>query len=156
MSRIVRASSRTIVCLGLVGVMVVSSLWLLHAEQGGASRTAANPAYFTGNAFTLDTTGFILSRMGFEAAARANWHTHVGPQFLFAQEGALRAQVAGGPLQNVPQGQGVYLPGGVAHWHGASPGEASTQVAINFPSAQTRVMEKVTDAQYAGDGGRNR
>ena len=47
----------------------------------------------------------------------------------------------------------VDLEGGVAHWHGAIPGEALQQVSVTFAPG-IKWMERVSDQQYAGKAGR--
>jgi quercetin dioxygenase-like cupin family protein len=90
-----------------------------------------------------------LGKRSFDAGARANWHTHDAGQLLFAEQGSLRYQVEAQPMKELKVHESAYLPGGVAHWHGALPGQAVTQVSIQFGPG-IKWMEKVTDEQYAG------
>src|SRR5262245_59967812 len=78
---------------------------------------------FTGKSWRIDNQGLGLSRRGFEPAARSDWHTHDGAQLIVAQEGGMRYQVQGQPMGTLGEHQSAYLPGGVAHWHGASPNQ---------------------------------
>jgi quercetin dioxygenase-like cupin family protein len=133
-----------------VVVWVASALWVGRAQQPAPSG-AADPNNFTGKSFSLDTKGIALTKRGFEAGARSNWHRHEGGQVLIVQEGRMRYQVEGQPMKEVAQHDTVYLPGGVAHWHGAAPGQALTQVSVQLASGITW-MGKVDDSQYNGKG----
>ena len=147
-----RVPTRIGVCLAFVAVLFVSSLWIARAQQP-AAQAPPNASNFTGKSETLDTKGVNLSRRSFEPAARANWHVHDSGQLLFAQQGGMRVQVEGQPMRELKQGDSTYLPPGVAHWHGALPGQALTQVSVTF-AAGIKWMEAVNDQQYAGKAGR--
>lgn len=86
---------------------------------------------------------------GFEAGARPDWHAHDGAQLLFVQEGRLRDHVQGQKMNEVGLHESTYLPGGVAHWHGATPGQNLIHVSVTFASG-IKWMEKVSDDQYSG------
>ncbi len=137
---------------GLVaGVAAAASLvWIGHAQQ------EQNP--FTGTSFRVGSEGVNVSSRGFEAGARTHWHTH-SAQLLFVREGSLRYQVEGQPVAELGLHETAYLPRGVRHWHGATPGEALTHVSVTFPNdagepLPIEWMEPVTDAVYAGGAAR--
>lgn len=139
---------RTRMALLFAVVWVASALWVGRAQQPGA--TGANdPNNFTGRSFSLDAKGMALTRRGFDAGARSNWHRHEGGQVLLVQEGRMRYQVEGQPMKELGQNETAFLPGGVAHWHGAAPGQALTQLSVQLATGITW-MEKVNDSQYNG------
>jgi quercetin dioxygenase-like cupin family protein len=140
-----RRYSRVELLVSFVVLLVLATAWLARAQQPPANEEDN----FTGKAFRLESKGYGLSRRGFDAAARSNWHTHDGAQLVFVEEGRMRAQVEGQPMKEVAKGESVFLPGGVAHWHGAVPAQAATQLSVTFAGG-IKWMEKVTDAQYAG------
>ena len=148
-----RSSRRLELVAGIVLVWVTSVWWVDSAAQRAAQAPAPsgadNPANFTGKSTRMDSAGLTLGKRGFEAGARANWHTHDAGQLLFAEQGGLRYQVEAQAMKELKVHESTYLPGGVAHWHGALPGQAATQVSIQFGSG-IKWMEKVTDDQYAG------
>jgi len=145
-----RLPARVALCLWLVGLFVTSTLWVTRAQQQSAATPAANEdANFTGKAFRIESKGYGLSRRGFEAAARSNWHVHEGGQLLFVEEGRMRVQVEGQKMKELGKGESAYLPGGVAHWHGAVPAQAATQLSVTFGPG-VKWMEKVVDDQYSG------
>ena len=145
--------SRVGLCLGLIALLMMSSSWVTEAQQPGAQAQANEDANFTGKAFRLESKGYGLSRRGFEAAARSNWHVHEGGQLLFVEEGRMRVQIEGAAMKEIGKGESMYLPGGVAHWHGAIPAQPATQLSVTF-GAGIKWMEKVTDAQYSGQAKR--
>ena len=150
----IRLSQLGVLCLWLVLLAVFCTVRIGYAGQpqqapaAGAGATEENT--FTGKAWRIDNKGVSLSRRGFEAAARSDWHTHDGAQLIFAQEGRMRYQVEGGQMKQLALHESAYLPGGVAHWHGAVPAEGATQVSLIFGGGGIKWMEKVNDAQYSG------
>ena len=148
-----RFSSRVSLCLGLVALLIVSSLWVARAQQVPAAAGANDPRNFTGRSESLPTTGLSLSRRNFEPSARANWHVHDSGQLLFVQDGGMRVQVEGQKMRELRKGESTYLDAGVAHWHGAIPGTALQQVSVTFAPG-IKWMEPVNDQQYAGKASR--
>jgi len=128
-------------------------MWIGHAQQPATPAGANEDANFTGKAWRIDNQGLGLSRRGFEAGARSNWHTHDSAQLLFVQEGAMRYQVRGQKMNEVRLQGSAYLPGGVPHWHGAVPGQALTQLSVTFGPG-IKWMEKVGDDVYSGKASR--
>lgn len=88
----------------------------------------------------------------FEPGARTAWHTHPLGQILIVTAGCGRAQRWGSPIEEIRPGDVVWFPPAVKHWHGASPKNAMTHIAIQ-ESLEGKVvdwMEHVTDEQYGG------
>ena len=56
----------------------------------------------------------------------------------------------GGPIEEIRPGDVVWFPPGLRHWHGASPTNAMTHIAIQESVDGKAVdwMEKVSDEQY--------
>ena len=103
----------------------------------------------------FDTTAMMRSygaSVSFDAGARTAWHTHPRGQVLIITEGIGRAQLWGGPVEEIRPGDVVRIPPGAKHWHGASPTTAMTHIAIveHLDRRNTEWMEKVSDAQYNG------
>ena len=88
--------------------------------------------------------------VSFEPGARTAWHTHPLGQTLFVVSGLGRAQVWGGPVQEIGPGDTVWIPPGEKHWHGASPSVACAHLAIHeaLDGAHVNWLEPVSDAQY--------
>ena len=118
----------------------------------------ADSASFVGPAFTKlfasDEAGTPVHvyRVEFRDGARTNWHTHPLGQTLHVVTGAGRAQVWGGPIQEIKAGDTVWIPPGEKHWHGAAQTTRMAHVAIHEALDGKHIdwLEPVTDAQYGG------
>jgi 4-carboxymuconolactone decarboxylase len=86
----------------------------------------------------------------FEPGARTAWHTHPLGQTLIVTAGTGRVQRSGHPVDEIRQGDVVWIPPGQKHWHGAAPNSSMTHIAITeqFDGKTVDWMEKVSDAQY--------
>src|ERR1044072_2730858 len=82
--------------------------------------------------------------------ARAAWHTHPLGQTLIVTAGTGRVQRWGDPVDEIRQGDVVWIPPGQKHWHGAAPNSSMAHIAIveALDGKAVEWMEKVTDAQY--------
>jgi quercetin dioxygenase-like cupin family protein len=115
--------------------------------------------YFTGRAQIagrferLEPSRLTGAIVTFDPGARTAWHTHPTGQTLVVTRGLGLVQHWGGPRQEIREGDVVWIPPGVKHWHGGSPAQEMSHVAIMEKLGGTNVewMEKVTDAQYRGE-----
>ena len=89
-------------------------------------------------------------RVTFEPGARSAWHTHPLGQTLIVTAGTGWIQRGGGPIQEFREGDVVWIPPGLKHWHGAAPTTAMTHIAIQEHLDEKNVewLEKVSDEQY--------
>ena len=122
-------------------------------------KTIDGPAeWFTGR---VTITGMFQrpspSRVGgaivhFEPGARTAWHVHPLGQTLVVTEGVGWTQIEGGPKLEFHAGDIMWCPPDHKHWHGATPHEAMTHIAIQESQNGSPVtwMEHVTDEQYLG------
>ena len=120
-------------------------------------KTVDGPAeYFTGK---VTITGQFQrpdpSRVGgaivrFEPGARSAWHSHPAGQTPIVTEGVGWTQVEGGLKLEFNAGDILWCPAGRKHWHGATPHQGMTHVAVQESVDGNAVtwMEKVTDEQY--------
>ena len=136
------------------GLYLCALLTMLMVWIGPAGDAQSQGNTFTGRSFRVDSEGINVSSRGFEAGARTHWHTH-SAQLLFVKEGRLRYQVEGSSVTDIGLHETTYLPRGVPHWHGATPGEALTHVSVTFPNDEGEGLaiewrEPVTDQQYGG------
>src|SRR5436305_10646911 len=95
------------------------------------------------------------ARVAFEPGARTAWHTHPLGQMLFVISGVGRVQTKGGPVREIRPGDTVWIPPGEKHWHGASPTNGMTHVAMQeaLDGSYVTWMEQVTDAEYSASVG---
>jgi 4-carboxymuconolactone decarboxylase len=129
--------------------IIVTQKKSLLAMKGSADN-------FTG-AVDIDTlfkapapSNFGGGRVAFEPGARTAWHTHELGQLLIVTSGTGMVQSWGGEVQEIREGDVVWIPPHQKHWHGAATNTPMTHIAIveylNGNSAQW--MEKVSDEQY--------
>lgn len=86
----------------------------------------------------------------FEPGARTAWHTHPLGQTLIITQGRGWLQEWGGEIQEMNQGDIIWIPTGIKHWHGATPDNAMTHIAIaeSLNGSPVTWLEKVSDEQY--------
>jgi quercetin dioxygenase-like cupin family protein len=86
----------------------------------------------------------------FEAGARTAWHTHPLGQTLIVTAGCGLVQREGGSVEKIYPGDVVWFDANEKHWHGATPTNGMTHIAIqeNLNGKVVEWMEKVTDEQY--------
>lgn len=110
---------------------------------------ASGQENFTGTVKRLESNIPVrAARIRFEPGARTKWHVHERGQVLLCEEGVARTQVQGHPLQVLHPGETAYVPGGVPHWHGASPDQATVLFSVDVSNGQTKWLGEVTDAEY--------
>jgi quercetin dioxygenase-like cupin family protein len=90
------------------------------------------------------------ARVSFEPGARTAWHTHPLGQTLYVLSGIGRVQAKGGPIREIRPGDVVWIPPNEKHWHGASPANAMTHIAMQeaLDGVYSSWMEHVTDEEY--------
>jgi len=90
------------------------------------------------------------ARVTFEPGARTAWHTHPLGQTLIVTAGSGWVQQWGGQIQEIRQGDVVWIPPGQKNWHGATATTGMTQIAIqeHLDGKVVQWMEKVSDEQY--------
>ena len=147
-----------------VGMLAAGARSQTSNEQGAIriTRSRAQPPQsapadqFIGNA-RLDSSfeSNAPARMSapefvFETGARTAWHTHSLGQLLIVTAGTGRVQRWGDPVDEIRQGDVVWIPPGQKHWHGAAPNSAMTHTAIAemLDGKAVDWMELVSDAQY--------
>ncbi|WP_433942666.1 (R)-mandelonitrile lyase [Brevundimonas diminuta] len=88
----------------------------------------------------------------FEPGARTAWHRHPLGQTLIVTEGVGWTQIAGGPRLEFHAGDILWCPPDQKHWHGATPHESMTHIAIqeSLNGSPVTWLEHVTDEEYLG------
>jgi quercetin dioxygenase-like cupin family protein len=125
-------------------------------RAGSAPSAKGNADWFTGTVridplFQAPDPGRVSAGVvTFEPGARTVWHTHPLGQTLLIVSGLGWVQRDGGPTEEVRPGDVVWFPAGLKHWHGASPTNAMTHIAIQESLNGKNVdwLEKVSDEQY--------
>ena len=83
----------------------------------------------------------------FAPGARLDWHIHPGGQQLLITAGTGYYQERNKPLETVHKGDVVKCQPGVEHWHGATPDNGFTYLAVTAPQP-TKWLERVSDEAY--------
>ncbi len=129
----------------------------ISITRSGSRPSGKGPAeYFTGSVRidplfkASDPSRTSGARVTFEPGARSAWHTHPLGQILIVTAGSGRVQRWGDPIEEIRQGDVVWIPPGQKHWHGAAPNTAMTHIAIqeHLNGKVVEWMEKVSDEQY--------
>lgn len=98
-----------------------------------------------------DTTHNVnMGSVTFEPGARTNWHSHKGGQILLVIEGKGLYQEKGKPIKIIKKGNVIKCPPNIEHWHGATPNEAMTHIAIgtNTNTGGAVWLDPVKDEDY--------
>ena len=134
----------------------------MDVRKSGSQPTRRAPAdSFTGVVWqdpiiaTAAPARLASTRVAFEPGARTAWHTHPLGQTLYVISGVGRVQTKGGPIREIRPGDVVWIPPNEKHWHGASPTNGMTHVAMQeaLDGSYVTWMEQVTDAEYSASVG---
>jgi quercetin dioxygenase-like cupin family protein len=132
----------------------------LHLAGSRASRRAPKE-YFTGTVWqdpiivATAPARLVVNRVSFEPGARTNWHSHPFGQTLYVVAGFGLVQKEGEAVRQIRPGDVVWIPPGEKHWHGGSPTNGMTHLAMQeaLDGNTATWMEPVTDAQYGAKAG---
>ena len=119
----------------------------------------ASPENFTGEAvsrgyFPAKEIGVSTGEVTFKPGARTAWHTHPRGQMLIITEGRGLVRQWGEEPQEMREGDAVWIPAGVKHWHGAAPDSGVTHIALAPLDEEGRSstwMEKTNGEDYPGN-----
>jgi 4-carboxymuconolactone decarboxylase len=135
----------------------LQSAQTVQITRGGSQPSANGPAeHFTGSTrmdpLSTDSLPSHTSggRVTFEPGARTAWHSHPLGQTLIVTAGTGWIQHWGGQVEEIRQGDVVWIPPNVKHWHGATASTSMTHIAIqeSLNGKTVAWMEKVSDEQY--------
>jgi quercetin dioxygenase-like cupin family protein len=116
---------------------------------------------FTGDAWVdviaqgEDPSRLRVNVVRFAPGARNAWHAHVNGQTLHVTEGRGLVQSRGGDIVEIRPGDTIWTPPGEWHWHGATPDDFMSHLAIWEGAADGRGPDPewgdlVTDEEYGG------
>jgi 4-carboxymuconolactone decarboxylase len=151
------ASAQTNQAESATGIGAAQGSQTIRITRSGSQPSRQGPAEnFTGSVRVdplvqpiapARTLGALVT---FEPGARTAWHTHPLGQTLIVTAGVGRVQRWGDPVDEIRQGDVVWIPPGQKHWHGAAPDTSMTHIAIveQLDGKSSDWMEKVSDTQY--------
>ena len=131
----------------------------LEITRNGARGTIRGPEQaYTGSAIANVLFGATAEspltavEVTFEPGARTAWHNHPAGQYLVVTSGVGWVQQRGGKKREIRPGDVVWTPPGVAHWHGATPTQAMSHLAIwqFVDGSGGELFEHVSDEEYLG------
>src|SRR5215216_2160383 len=125
-------------------------------RSGLQPSTKGSAEYFTGSVRidplfqANDPARAVGASVTFEPDSRTAWHTHPLGQILIVTAGCGLVQRWDGPVEEIRQGDVVWIPPGEKHWHSATATTAMTHIAIQeqLDGKMADWMEKVSDEQY--------
>lgn len=91
-----------------------------------------------------------IGSVTFEPGARTHWHYHKGGQILLVTEGKGFYQEKGKAIKIIKKGDVVKCHPNIEHWHGATPNNEMTHIAIgtNTNVGGAVWLRAVTDEEY--------
>ncbi|MBB1087295.1 carboxymuconolactone decarboxylase family protein [Lysobacter sp. SG-8] len=112
--------------------------------------------YFTGDVQVrmlfppTDHTSFSGAYVTFQPGARTAWHQHPAGQHMIVTDGTALTGTRDGRVITAGEGEVVWCPPGIDHWHGATAQAAMTHLVITGSRDGENVewKEKVTDDAY--------
>jgi 4-carboxymuconolactone decarboxylase len=128
----------------------------IKITRSGSQPSARGPVeHFTGSVrldplFSATHTHTSGARVTFEPGARTAWHSHPLGQTLIVTAGKGWVQQWGGQMEEIREGDVVWISPGQKHWHGATASTSLTHIAIqeNLNGQSVEWMEKVSNEQY--------
>ncbi|MBG0791408.1 MAG: cupin domain-containing protein [Desulfovibrionaceae bacterium] len=112
--------------------------------------------YFTGDVQVdmlfpaNDVAHYSGAYVTFQPGARTNWHLHPAGQHMIVTDGIALTGTRDGKVIEFKEGETVWCPCGIDHWHGATPDAPMTHLVVTGSKDGEAVVwkEKVTDEQY--------
>ena len=125
-------------------------------RQGTQKSFKGTAEYFTGDVTVdmlfppNDTAHYSGAYVTFQPGARTNWHWHPAGQHMIVTDGVALTGTRDGKVIEFKEGETVWCPAGIDHWHGATPDAPMTHLVITGSKDGKAVVwkEKVTDEQY--------
>ena len=124
-------------------------------RSGSQPSSTGAAAYFTGSGRieplfqAKDSARAVGARVTFVPGAPTAWHPPLG-QTLIVTAGTGWIQQWGGSIEEIREGDVVWIPLATKHWHGATPTAAMTHITIQelLNSKNVKWMEKASDEKY--------
>lgn len=125
--------------------------------SGDSQKSFAGPAdLFTGDVQVdivfpeNEVAHYSGAYVTFQPGARTNWHLHPAGQHMIVTEGTALTGTRDGGVIKFHEGEAVWCPPELDHWHGATPEESVTHFVVTASKDGENVIwkDKVTDEHY--------
>jgi 4-carboxymuconolactone decarboxylase len=126
----------------------------------GSQQSFVGPEdYFTGKVHVdilfpgNDTAHYSGAYVTFQPGARTAWHLHPAGQHMIVTNGIALTGTRDGKILEFKEGETVWCPPNLDHWHGATPAALMTHLVITGSRDGENVIwkEKVSDTEYYGN-----
>lgn len=123
----------------------------------GSQQSFTGPEeYFTGDVHVNmlfpgnETAHYSGAYVTFAPRARTAWHMHPAGQHMIVTNGTALTGTRDGKVIEFHQGETVWCPHDIDHWHGATPEASMTHLVITGSKDGENVIwkEKVNDKEY--------
>ncbi len=144
-----------------VMVVVLSGAIPVYAEQevyraGSVGQFSGPDQYFTGEVQVKmifpanDVAHYSGAYVTFQPGARTAWHNHPAGQHMIITSGTGLTGTRDGHIVVLEEGDAVWCPPEIDHWHGATPDAPMTHLVVTASRDGHNVnwKEKVSDEQY--------
>jgi len=147
-------------CLTKVGFAAVATPAGQTLYSSGSQQSFKGPeTYFTGEVQVdmlfpaNDTAHCSGAYVTFAPGARTAWHLHPAGQHIIVTRGTALTGTRDGKIIEFKEGETVWCPPNIDHWHGATPDASMTHLVITGSKNGENVIwkEKVSDAEYHGN-----
>ncbi|TGD73663.1 cupin domain-containing protein [Mangrovimicrobium sediminis] len=161
----------SLACIALTGGLLAKGLWAdtasapaagqVHYTKDSQQAFTGPEAYFTGDVQVQmvfpgnDTAHYSAAYVTFAPGARTAWHSHPAGQHMVVVSGTGLTGTRDGKIIEFQQGEAVWCPPGIDHWHGAAGDTPMTHLVVTGSKDGENVVwkEKVTDEQAHATGG---
>lgn len=155
------ALTGSIATLGFAAETTPPSPSLTHYPAESQKSFAGPQELFTGKVQVKllfpdnETAHYSGAYVTFTAGARTAWHAHPAGQHMIVTEGVALTGTRDGKVIKVKEGEAVWCPSNIDHWHGATPDDPMTHLVITGSKDGENVIwkEKVSDKQYFAAAG---
>ncbi len=129
------------------------------AYPAGSQKSFPGPAQFFTGTVQVDmlfpaneTAHYSGASVTFQPGARTAWHYHPAGQHMIVTSGTALTGTRDGKILSFKEGETIWCPPDLDHWHGATPNAPMTHLVITGDLNGKNVIwkEQVTDAQYLG------
>lgn len=155
-------NSKSGVALMLAGALCVTGIVQADTEgqdvyrSGSQGAFSGAPELFTGDVQVEmifpenDVANYSAAYVTFEPGARTAWHEHPAGQHMIMISGVGLTGTRDGNVVSFKEGDAVWCPPDVDHWHGATPDQAMTHLVVTASKDGQNVIwkEKVSDEHY--------